>query len=173
MVLFGHSRGGNQAARFAAGRSHPSLQRLVLLAPATWNATRAAAGFENRHGRPLAGAFDRANRLSEAGRGGEVLAKHGLLYCPGADVTAESLVSYYRADPQFDTPAVLKDVKVPTLVVAGGKDTVVKGLPEAVKPLADGKNLAFAVIDDAGHFFLDLFAEDVADLIEEFLAAGS
>ncbi|HAD87483.1 MAG TPA: alpha/beta hydrolase, partial [Rhodospirillaceae bacterium] len=54
VILFGHSRGGNQSARFAAERGHALLSKLVLLAPATWDAEKAAAGFEKTHGRPLA-----------------------------------------------------------------------------------------------------------------------
>ena len=62
---------------------------------------------------------------------------------------------------------------MPVLVIAGGKDNVVKGLPEAVEPMANGKLISFSLVDDADHFFLDLFAEDVADVMEEFLSLGS
>jgi len=173
VVLFGHSRGGNQAARYAAGGSHPLVKHLVLMAPATWDRDRAQKGFERSHGKPLAGVLATARKMIAGGQGGQMLRGTGVLYCPGADVTAESFASYYEPDPLHDTPAVLKNIAVPVLVVAAGKDTVVRDLPAKVQPLADGKRLHFAVVDDADHFFLDLFAEDFADVIEEFIGAGS
>lgn len=171
VVLFGHSRGGNQAARFAAERGDALLERVVLLAPAV--GTAAAPGFKRQHGKPLGPELEKAEALVAAGKGDQMLEKLGVLYCPGADVTAASFVSYYRTDPRFDTTMVLPELKMPALVVAGGKDTVVQGLPERMKPLADGKKLHFGVVDDADHFFLDLYAEDVADFIEEFLSPAS
>jgi pimeloyl-ACP methyl ester carboxylesterase len=173
VTLFGHSRGGNQAARFATETGNPKLRRLVLLAPATYDAAAAAQGFERAHKRPLADVLAEADAMVAAGRGAEMMTGAGLLYCPGADVSADSFVSYYKPDPRRDTPSLLKELKVPALVVAGGKDTVVKGLPDRVGPMADGKHLVFGVVGDADHFFLDLYAEDVADFMEEFLSPGS
>ncbi len=172
VVLLGHSRGGNQAARFAAERGHPLLRNLVLMAPATWNEAAAAEAFERRHGRALAEPLLQARALVKAGRGDEVIPAAGLLYCPGANVTAASFASYYSSDPRFDTPSILPDIKLPTLVIIASDDAVVRNLAARVKPLADGKRLRFAVIDGAGHFFLDLFAEDIGDHIETLLAAG-
>ncbi len=172
VVLLAHSRGGNQAARFAAERGHALLDRLVLMAPATWSADAQAAGFQRAHGKPLADVLKQADALVKAGKGAEVMAKVGILYCPGADVTAATFVSYYAPDPRMDTPSFLKEIKVPTLVVAASNDTVVVGLPDKVKPMADGKKLRLAVVDGADHFFLDLFAEDVADQVEKMLKGG-
>ena len=55
------------------------------------------------------------------------------------------------------------------MVIAGANDEIVKGLPAAVKPLADGKKLQFKMIEDADHFFQDFAAEEVADHIDEFV----
>ena len=173
VVLFGHSRGGNQVARFLSEKGDNKITRGVLLAPATWNAERAANGYKRSHGKPMADVLAKAEGLLRAGKGGEMLAKTGVLFCKGADVTAASFVSYYRPDPRFNTPTILKESKVPVLVIAGGKDNVVKGLPEAVEPMANGKLISFGLVDDADHFFLDLFAEDVADVMEAFLSLGS
>ncbi len=172
VVLFGHSRGGNQVARYAAEQGHVLLKRLVLLAPANWDETRAAKGFERNHGQPLSSALEKARALLKAGRSSEIMKGMGLLFCRGADVSAESFVSYYQPDLRFDTPSILNEIKVPTLVIAGGKDIVVRGLAEQVEGLADGSRLQLTVIDDAGHFFLDLLAEDVADAMEAFLSPG-
>jgi len=173
VVLFGHSRGGNQVARFLSEKGDNKISRGVLLAPATWNAERAANGFKRSHGKPMADVLAKAEGLLRADKGGEMLTKTGILFCKRADVTAASFVSYYRPDPRFNTPTILEESKVPVLVIAGGKDNVVKGLPEAVEPMANGKLISFGLVDDADHFFLDLFAEDVADVMEEFLSLGS
>ncbi len=172
IVLVGHSRGGNQTARFAAERGHPLLRHLVLMAPATWDLAAAAEAFKRRHGRPLAELLAPARALVEAGKGAQVMPGVGLLYCPGADVTAESFTSYYAADARFDTPSILGEIKLPTLVVAARGDTVVPNLAARIKPIADGKRLRFALIDGADHFFLDLFAEDIGDQVETLLKGG-
>ena len=54
-------------------------------------------------------------------------------------------------------------------------DAKAKGSAEspAKEGKADGARFKFEVIDGADHFFLDLFAEDVADHMEEFLGSGS
>lgn len=173
VVLFGHSRGGNQAARFAAERGHGLLNKLVLLAPATWDGGKTAAGFEKSYGRPLAPDLEAAQAMVKAGKGKDMMAKPGLLYCPDAQVSALSFDSYYSPDPRFDTPSILGDIKVPILVVAGSNDTVIKDLPAKMADKADGKRITFQVVDGADHFFLDLFAEDVADHMEAFLGGGT
>jgi len=170
VTLFGHSRGGNQAAWFAAERQHDLLQRLALLAPATWNAERAASGFKKNHGRDLAVVIKEAQALAAQGKGDEPMKGTGVLYCPEADVTPNSFLSYYLPDDRFDSPALLDKIKQSVVVIAGSNDTVVAGLAERVEPMADAKNLRFVLIEDADHFFLDLIAEDVADAIEELLA---
>jgi len=170
VTLFGHSRGGNQAAWFAAERQHDLLRRLALLAPATWSAERVETGFKNNHGRDLAVVIEEAQALAAQGKGDQPMKGAGVLYCPGADVTPNSFLSYYLPDDRFDSPSLLEKIKHPVIVIAGGRDTVVAGLAERVEPMADGKNLRFALIEDADHFFLDLMAEDVADAIEELLA---
>jgi len=172
VVLFGHSRGGNQAARFAAERGNALLTKLVLMAPATWSAEKAAQGFEKSHGRALAPDLTAAEALVKAGKGDQLLDKPGLLYCSTAKVAAASFVSYYRPDPRFDTPSILGEIKVPVLVMAGSNDTVIADLPAKMAGKADGKRIAFKMIDGADHFFLDLYAEDVADAMEGFLANG-
>lgn len=172
VVLFGHSRGGNQAARYVAERGHSMIKKLALLAPATWDAAKAAAGFEKAHNRPLAPALEAAEALAKAGKGDVLLDKPGLLYCPSAKVSAASFVSYYRPDPRFDTPSILGEINLPVLIMAGSNDTVVADLPAKMAGKADGTQITFKVIDGADHFFLDLYAEDVADAMEAFLAEG-
>jgi len=170
VVLLGHSRGGNQSARFVAEKGHPLLTRLVLIAPATWDEKKAAEGFQRQHARPLAPDLADAQALIKAGKGDTVMPKQGVLYCATAIVTATTFASYHGADPRHDTPSILGEIKLPTLVIAGSKDTVVADLPQKMEGKADGKRVRYRLVDGADHFFLDLYGEDVADAVEKFLA---
>jgi len=169
VVLAGHSRGGNQTAWFAARENDPVVSKVVLIAPATWTAKDAAKGFEKTHKQPLEKVYAEAESLVAAGKGGEFMKGVGVLYCPGADVTAASIVDYYTPDDRMHTPNLLGLIKAPVLVIAGTKDTVVKGLIEAVEPMVDGDKIQLAVVEDADHFFLDFYIEDAADAIAEFI----
>ena len=162
--LFGHSRGGNQIVAYARRAPQGALVAAVALAPATWSAARADAAYRTRHKR------DRlADVKAAAARGDALLKNHPFLSCPNATVAASSVVDYHRDDPGRDTPTLLGDYRgVPLLVLAGREDKVV---PDLIAKMAAVKNprVAFAVIDDADHMFLDFFAEDVADRMAEFL----
>ncbi len=168
ITLFGHSRGGAQAALFGATNDHPLVKRLVLLAPATWNRDKAARGFKKAHGRQLTEVLAEAREQTSNDAGSIYMKGTGILYCPGADVTADSFLSYYEPSSKFDTPSLLPKIKRPVLVVTGGQDTVVQDITAKVIPLTTDGAVTLVTIDDAGHFFLDLYAEDVADAIEEF-----
>ena len=165
LALLGHSRGGNQVAWSAAERPDPALRAVILLAPATWDAEAAAAAYEKRYGRRLAELLARAESLAPDA----TMENVGFLYCPDAEVSAASFLSHYRDEPRRDTPALLPRIALPTLVIAGSADETVPGLEARVTPHLDA-DTRLAVVEDADHFFRDLFADEVADLIEEFLA---
>ena len=172
VALLGHSRGGNQVTRFAAERGHSNLISIIMLAPSQGGG-RSPKSYEKAHGKPLNEILRKAKALVKAGKGTQILSGTDILYCPSSDVAAETFLSYYNQDPRANTVNLLPTLKVPALVVAGGNDTVVRGLPERIKSIADGIRLVLAVVEDADHFFLDLFAEDVADHIEKFGLFGS
>jgi pimeloyl-ACP methyl ester carboxylesterase len=169
VVLLGHSRGGNQTARYAAANPDAPAAKVILLAPSTYAADQAAQEYEKRYGKPLADVLDRAQKLVAAGEGAKLLEPVDFLYCPKASASAAAFLSYYASDERLDTPRLLPEIKAPVLVIAGGDDEVVKGLPEKVQPLADGLRVQLKVIDGADHFFRDLYAEDVADAIQSAL----
>jgi len=167
IVLFGHSRGGNQTAWFAAERLDPSITHVVLLAPTTWSQGNAIKDYADRYEKLLDRVVKKAEKAIAEGRGGQTIDYMSLLYCPCTDATPESFLSYHKPDPRFHTPNLLPQIKVPTLVIAGSADKVVTGLAEAVAPMAEASNsLSFALIQDADHFFRDLYAEDIADAME-------
>ncbi|MBD3618111.1 MAG: alpha/beta hydrolase [Chromatiales bacterium] len=168
LALLGHSRGGNQIAMYA--KAHPDMNDvpMILIAPATHDADKEAKSYKERYGKPLESVVKRAEGMVKAGKGDELLKGIGFVYCEDATASAASVVSYYDATDR-DTPALLAEMKRPVLVFAGSEDTTVADLPEKMAPIADGETIRFEVIDGADHFFRDLYAEDVADIIEGYL----
>jgi pimeloyl-ACP methyl ester carboxylesterase len=169
VTLLGHSRGGNQTARFAAATADPVVTAVILIAPQTWSADYAAADYEKRYGKPLAPVLAKARGLVDAGKGDTLMESVDFIYCEQTSATATAFVSYYAADADMDTPAVIPAIKAPVLVVAGTEDTAVKGLPEKMEPVADGERVRLLVMDGADHFFRDLYSEDIADAVAEQL----
>ncbi|GAB4237855.1 MAG: alpha/beta fold hydrolase [Methyloligellaceae bacterium] len=168
VALLGHSRGGNQAAWFAAERD--SVDRVILLAPATGQSpARAAASYRQRFKADLAPILDAAAAKVKAGLGDELLDVPGFIYCPAGKASAKSILSYYGDEPRRATEHLAPAIKVPVLVIAGSRDTTVPDVVEKFEPLARPGRLRLEVIEDAGHMFLDFYAEDAADLIAAFL----
>ena len=169
IAILGHSRGGAQTATYAAQKPDALVSHVILIAPATWSQEKASASYEKNNKVELASVLARAQKLVDEGKGETMLEKIGILYCSGTSATASAIVSYYKPDPRRHTPNLLKEIKLPTLVIAGANDKIVPDLPEAVKPLADGKKLQFKIIEDSDHYFRDFAGEEVADLTDEFI----
>ena len=169
VALLGHSRGGNQTARFAAATADPVVTNVILIAPQTWSADYAAADYEKRYDKPLAPVLARAQELVDAGKGDTLMESVDFIYCEQTSATAAAFVSYHAADADMDTPAVIPAIKAPVLVVAGTEDTDVRNLPEIMEPVADGERVQLLVMDGADHFFRDLYSEDIADAVAELL----
>jgi pimeloyl-ACP methyl ester carboxylesterase len=167
VVLLGHSRGGNQTAWFAAERDAAVISKVILVAPQVWDEAKHAKGYHT----PLAPVLARAQQQVAAGQGDGLMQPVDFIYCPQASATAAAFVSYYASEPRMDTPTLLRQIDKPLLVVAGSADTVVKGLVEKMAPLTGRDNVTLEVIEGADHFFLDLYAEELADLTEAFINA--
>jgi len=169
--LLGHSRGGNQAAWFAAEQGNDLIDALVLLAPATRGPkSNVAADYQKRFKADLGPILSKAKALVADGAGATQMDLPGFIYCPNSKASAASVVSYYGPEPRRDTPVLLPGIKTPVLVIAGSADTVVPHVVERFRPLADGKKIQLRVIEDAGHLFNDFYIEDAADLVAEFLS---
>ncbi len=95
----------------------------------------------------------------------------GFIYCRNAVVTARAFASFYGADPGQDTAALVAQLKMPVLVLAATKDSVVPDVVSSFTPVAEASHgrVQLERIEDADHFFRDLFAEDAADRIVEFI----
>jgi len=174
IALIGHSVGGNQVAIYAAERNDPSISSVVLMAPSTYDSARATERYKARFGAALGELLENAQAKVRAGNAVERIADIGFLNCEKATATAGSVVAWYGADPRRHTPSLLRGMVPRTLVVVAGNDEIVPDLGEAVVPLArDGGRgrgeIRVHTIEGADHFFRDLFVEDAADFIAEWL----
>jgi len=167
IVLAGHSRGGNQTARYMIDANVPKILGAALIAPSLWTKKSAAKSYEDRYKVSLNSLLGKMNHAIVTKKGETIYKNLGFIYCPESTVTAASFVGYYGEDKFFDTPTVLDRVKLPVLVIAGSEDTVVKGLPERMADVVNQK-IKLQVIDGADHFFLDFYIEDAADHIADF-----
>ena len=169
VVLLGHSRGGNQTAWFAAERDEATIKKVVLIAPQVWDEEKDIKGYQKSYNKPLAPVLAKAEALVKAGKGSSQMNPVDFIYCPDSSASAEAFVAYYRPDNRMDTPTLVKQINKPVLVFAGSEDTVVKGLEQKMAAQAERDNIGFEMIDGADHMFLDLYAEDLADMAAEFI----
>lgn len=167
VYLMGHSRGGNQIAWYASEQANALIKKIVLIAPATWNAEKSASDYEERYKTPLAELVNKAQAKVAAGQGTEVLDTAGFVYCEKAKVSAKSIVSYYRADERKNTPSLLSKLTQPTLVIMGSEDTTMQDLPAQMEPITQA-NVQAVMIEGADHFFLDLYADELVEKTVEF-----
>jgi pimeloyl-ACP methyl ester carboxylesterase len=154
IVILGHSRGGNQVARFIVD-SEPDVIAAILIAP--------SVGVETTNA-------DREEVLHLALSAGW-LKEVQFLHCSDATVSSGSYLSYYGPANRMDTPALLERIEIPVLVFSGSEDTVVPALAERMVKVKQD-NVTFEEIDGAGHFFRDLYLYDVVDSILVFLDAS-
>jgi pimeloyl-ACP methyl ester carboxylesterase len=169
ITLVGHSRGGNQIAWYASEHDKdPMIQKVVLIAPATGE-QQSATEYQQKYGKPLAPILKQATNLTQSGKGDQLMKDVDFIYCDKTQVSAAAFVDYYTVKPQFDTPSLLKKIKKPTLVLVASEDQVVPELAQRLASVKGIKQLTIKTIDGADHFFMDLYNEDVASAIRDFM----
>ena len=167
--ILGHSRGGNQTAWYAAEKDSDKLDKVILIAPATWSPEYAAKDYKERYGKDLATVFNKAETLVSQGKGDTQIKPVDFIYCKETSASADSVVSYYKADMRKNTPSLLANIQKPVIVFAGSSDQVVKNLDKKLAPLAESGAIELVVLDGADHMFRDLHAEDLVDRAVEFV----
>ena len=168
VVLMGHSRGGNQTAWFAAKRDDKQVSKIVLLAPMTWNADSEYSSYKERYKNDIQPLLSKAESMMQSGKGDTMLSMD-FIYCPKAQASAKSVVSYYKDDKRRDTPALLTMLNKPVLLITGSEDNVVKNLDNRGAKLAQQGVIEHVEIEGADHFFRDIYAEEVVEGVVAFL----
>lgn len=163
VITIGHSRGGNQVAWYNQDHSGQSLAQ-VLIAPATWSEAGAAENYQNRYQQPLQPLLEQAQSLSPD----KALKNTGFIYCQDSTVNAGSFANYYTPDQRFNTPTLLQQTSLPTLVLIGSEDNTVANLPEAMAEVSTAA-VQSVTIDGADHYFRDLYADEMIEHIVEFM----
>ncbi len=167
IIVLGHSRGGNQMARYIARSPDPLIRSAILVAPSTWDEEKEFRDYKNRYKKDLSPLLDKVGTLIMEGRGNTLLNDIDFLYCPSTSVSAFTFSDYYKANPDCNTPFVVDQSKVPVLVIAASDDRVVPDISNKMRSHTS-KKVRLVVIEDAGHFFRDLVADELADIILEY-----
>ncbi len=157
IVLLGHSRGGNQTAWYVTEHDDPLIKKVVLVAPMTWDRRDAE--------KKQKAFYEKASKMVRQGNGEGLIKNIDFIYCKDTSASADSIVSYYKLEDRLDTPSLLKKINKPVLVFAGSEDTTIKNLVEKVRPLVDGKKIKLFTIDGADHYFRDLNAEEIVEIV--------
>lgn len=164
LILFGHSYGGNEIARYAVINDEEVIQGVVLLGPGTTDHRAwSAAGYKIRYGKDLKDVLERAELMVASGKGNTMMVNVDFLFCPKATVSAASFASYYRVGPERLLPNLMKAARKPTLFIAASEDNRMPDLNRLVKPFVDGKRTRLVVIEGASHFFLDFYSDDAVE----------
>ncbi len=169
IALLGHSRGGNQTAWFAAERPDAGFSRVFLIAPGGWDIEQQAANYRKRFGKDLQPLLTQARELVAAGKGEQLIQPLDFIYCEQTKASAAAVLGYYEPTQLRKSAQLLPKIGAPVMVFIGSEDDVVADLAGRVEPLADGEQLQMEVLDGAGHFFRDLYSEDIADMVAEAL----
>lgn len=161
IALLGHSRGGNQIAWYVSEHDDPSIKKVILVAPMTWDRKEAEVKQKSF--------YEKASEMVKDGKGKTLIENIDFIYCKDTSASADSIVSYYKLEDRLDTPSLFKKINKPVLVFAGSEDTTIKNLVEKVGPMADGKKIKLITIDGADHYFRDLNAEEIVEVVAEEL----
>lgn len=169
ITLGGHGRGAAQAALYAERKNDRAVRRLVLLSPLAQTFESAESEYQFRHRRSLREVLAKAEQFVASDSAEEMLEGAGFLECPLPKVTAGAFSDYYSASPRFFTPNLLPGVKAQVLVIVGDQE---RGAAELIAALQGqpSRNTTLQIIPGADHYFSDLFADQAADRIKEFLA---
>lgn len=163
IVIVGHSRGGNQVTLFNQAFPNPKVSRLVLIAPMSWNEKHSAAVYKQDTSASL------ADLLLTARKAGNDLIRASVLQCKDIEVLASSFLSYYGDKPNRNTPELLQSIDRPVLVFQGTDDTLADGYNSQISIVSSNRLVEHYWIDGADHFFRDLYADELVEVLLEWL----
>lgn len=173
ILLVGHSRGAQQIAHYTAGTPDPTVDRIALVAPPVDSYAERASRYRDSHRTDLQAIVDRARQLVEAGEEDTLIELPAFLHCRPARVTAAAVLDYVDPDGKSDTLALLRDVHLPVLIIAGAGDEIARDVVKKVRAAGLAADQRAVEIAGADHFFRDLFADDLVDALAPFLVEAA
>ena len=169
VALLGHSRGGNQIARFAAQASAKDIVKVYLVAPAVSTYQYSVKNYKERYKKDLEPLLKKAQSMVAAGKGNVMMKDTDFIYCEKTQATAEAFVNYYQPDTKMDTTSLIASISYPVTIFAGSEDKVVKNLIPKAEKVVNGESSNLVVIQGSDHFFRDLYAEEIVEMVVEEL----
>jgi pimeloyl-ACP methyl ester carboxylesterase len=163
IVIVGHSRGGNQVALFNQAFPNSKVSRLILIAPMSWNQKQSVMAYKDDTGIPL------DEVLLAARKAGADSITANILQCKDIEVLATSFLSYYADKPNRNTPEILHSVDRPVLVFQGTEDALAEGYKSQISLVNSNPLVEHYWIDGADHFFRDLYADELVEVLLEWL----
>lgn len=163
IVVVGHSRGGNQVALFNQTYPNKKVSHLILIAPMSWDRQQAAAEYEEATGAAL------ESVLAAARKAGNNRIEASVLQCKDIEILASSFLSYYGDQPNRNTPELLVSVDRPVLIFQGTEDVLTDGYKSQISLIRSNPLVEDYWIDGADHFFRDLYADELVEVLLEWL----
>ncbi len=159
ITVIGHSRGSSQVALYE--HQHPgSVSALVLLAPAVWRKDAVFTRYNARTDHDINTILEEARSTTA-----QLIGPYPLINCASVLATPASFLSYYGESVEKNTPALVQSSTVPVQIVLGSLDEVVQWSDDELQRVKANRFVRVDTIDGAGHFFRDLYLDDVTDLI--------
>lgn len=174
VVLAAHSSSGNNMGRYAMETDEPAIMKELFFTPGTGRFQGIALKEETywaQYRVKLADVRARARALVEAGQGDAIMEGVDFLFCPKANVTANSFLSYYRPESILrpTVPVFVDKQPRPVLVIGASEDDVAPDLIDKIAPHIDGARVRLVVMEGCGHFLRDLCGDDAVDAAVAFL----
>jgi pimeloyl-ACP methyl ester carboxylesterase len=173
VVLFAHSQAANYVTVYAARRTLPDITGLIILAPATRGYGEAAVKrYKIRYRVALSEVLARADQLIAAGKGAELMTETDFGLCPAASVTPNAFISRYRDIVSQDLPNLWSTSSKRILIIGGTADQIAPNVEIEATRASKSSNVKVIIIEDAGHYFRDLFADDAVEAMVGFISGN-
>ncbi|MCJ8299289.1 MAG: alpha/beta hydrolase [Pseudomonadales bacterium] len=163
VAVIAHSRGGAQMADYSLQHSD-KITQLHLIAPMHWNMENSRQRYDAEHSKSLAQVLSNIEQNPQ-----QPLLQQDVLSCKNTTVSAAAFRSYYSPIPEKNTPALLSSINVKTSVYLGTNDPLTLGFMAQQALFAANPLIDLVMIEDADHFFRDLYADEIIEDILERL----
>ncbi len=170
--ILGHSQGGTTVALFSARGLPSDVLGTIILSPNHRSYGKLGIKrYQTRYKVQLSDVLARADKLIAAGKEDELMKETDFALCPAAEVTPRAFVDRYRLMNSHNWPEIWRNAEKPMLIIGGSADEIAPSIEDDATLATENSNIRLHIVEDAGHFFRDLFADEVVEVISEFLSS--